>query len=308
LVVRNVHRGGQFVRAIEDSLRQADVFLVLLSPAYLRSSWCRRERDIALSRENELGHQFIFVLEVTRTPGADLGFLQSYNRLDASGDLDVLAAALPLDTRAAPPGPLPGPTTWRKPVAIVACALAVVAIVAIAVVALRPSTTRAPDPALTTAPSIATASTPPPSPSARVEPTGNVLTVTPDKPGCSSSYLVTGAVRAAADRKATAVWLVNELYASASHNDPNNLYFAKLRLDVKADGTFEVRIPANSEAGVRDSRLLLVASPTPEADRDLAKSLSADQAKDGSYPDPLRTQLHLGNVEIATSPDFHQAC
>jgi TIR domain-containing protein len=297
------HRGGRFVREIEESLRQADLFLVLLSPAYVRSEWCRRERDVALTREVELGRQFIYVLEVASTAAADLGFLQSYSRLDATGRLDALAAALPLDGQVAVPPPAPRTSRPLKSIAVATGALALVAGV---VFVLRPGPELPQDPVPPASASVSPTSVVAPSPGAAAR--GNLLTATPDKPGCSSSYLVAGVVNTVADRNAKAIWLVDELYASPNHNDPNDLYFAKVRVSLNGDGAFEVRIPANAEPGVRDGRLVLVASPTTEADHDLATSLDADRTKDGSYPDIRRTQLQLGNVEIATTADLHQAC
>lgn len=47
-------RGKLFVIEIEDKISSADLFFILMSPDYLSSSWCRRERDLAIQRENDL--------------------------------------------------------------------------------------------------------------------------------------------------------------------------------------------------------------------------------------------------------------
>jgi transcriptional regulator with XRE-family HTH domain len=86
-------RGGLFIRQIEQAISTADAFLVLLSPSFLASHWCRRERDLAMIRELELqssgsARVFIHVLKVDDTPYADAGFLQSYDWLDLTHGQD----------------------------------------------------------------------------------------------------------------------------------------------------------------------------------------------------------------------------
>lgn len=101
-------RGKRFVGEIEDGIGSADLFVILMSPDYLSSPWCRRERDLAIQHETDLPRQFIYVLRVAETSYAESGFLSSYDWLDLTAPLDeeklsAARAALPLD-----PVPLPG--------------------------------------------------------------------------------------------------------------------------------------------------------------------------------------------------------
>ena len=48
------NRGGRFIQTIGTELEAADLFVALLSPEYLRSSWCRREVEVAIHRETQL--------------------------------------------------------------------------------------------------------------------------------------------------------------------------------------------------------------------------------------------------------------
>jgi TIR domain len=80
-------RGGRFIKQIEEAIKTADAFLALLSPSFLASPWCRRERDLALHREQDLQDSspdliFIYVLQILDTPSSDAGFLRSYDWLD----------------------------------------------------------------------------------------------------------------------------------------------------------------------------------------------------------------------------------
>jgi hypothetical protein len=83
-------RGGRFIEDIEAGIAGADQFLVLLSPAYLMSSWCRHERDLALQHEIDLNRhrRFVRVIEVATTPRPATGFLRNYDALDAREPLD----------------------------------------------------------------------------------------------------------------------------------------------------------------------------------------------------------------------------
>jgi transcriptional regulator with XRE-family HTH domain len=47
-------RGGPFIERTEQEISRADAFLVLLSPSYLASSWCRQERELAMHHELDL--------------------------------------------------------------------------------------------------------------------------------------------------------------------------------------------------------------------------------------------------------------
>jgi len=66
----------------EGSIRQADAFLALLSPSFLASTLCRRERDLALHREqhrqvNGAEPDFVQVLQIRETPYHEAGSLRS---------------------------------------------------------------------------------------------------------------------------------------------------------------------------------------------------------------------------------------
>jgi hypothetical protein len=80
-------RGREFIKQIEEAIQQSDAFLVLLSPSFLASDWCRRERDFAIRREQHLqrsdpNRRFIHVLHIVPTSDADTGFLGNYDMLD----------------------------------------------------------------------------------------------------------------------------------------------------------------------------------------------------------------------------------
>jgi hypothetical protein len=77
-------RGGRFIEQIEKAIGQADAFVALLSPSFVRSQWCRHERELALQREIDLRARapstiFIHVLKVSDTPADETGFLRSYD-------------------------------------------------------------------------------------------------------------------------------------------------------------------------------------------------------------------------------------
>src|SRR5262249_16481913 len=62
-------RDARFITRVEQGIREADVFLALLSPSFLKSAWCKREVDFALQRELSLrtsdsNAAFIRVLKV----------------------------------------------------------------------------------------------------------------------------------------------------------------------------------------------------------------------------------------------------
>ncbi|MGH3778047.1 MAG: toll/interleukin-1 receptor domain-containing protein [Pseudonocardiaceae bacterium] len=95
-------RGKRFVGEIEDGIGSADLFVILMSPNYLSSPWCRRERDLAILRETDLRRQFIYVLKLVETSYSESGFLSSYDWLDLTAPLgneklNEALAALPLD-------------------------------------------------------------------------------------------------------------------------------------------------------------------------------------------------------------------
>ena len=97
-------RGRQFVREIEGAIGRADAFLALLSPHLLASPWCRRERHLALMREDDLqAHQsdrsFIHVLRVAPTPLTDAGFLRGYDWGDIVDKIDITPELTSLNER-----------------------------------------------------------------------------------------------------------------------------------------------------------------------------------------------------------------
>jgi hypothetical protein len=128
-----------------------------------------------------------------------------------------------------------------------------------------------------------------------------------DKPGgCSRSYTVSG--RPGRDRRlqGLALWVVEEMYADPARGDPNALYFAKAPITLR-DGSFEVKIAANTAPGVRTARWALVAADS-IANDDLQLSLDSDRAHDDRYPDGRRLRLPDGSREIASSSEFTQIC
>lgn len=135
------------------------------------------------------------------------------------------------------------------------------------------------------------------------------MRVTAENPGgCSPDYVVEIAANGNDPRMVdNRLWIVSELYADMTRNDPNSLYFAKTPV-VLSNGRFTAHINGNTEPGVRTERYLLVASPNDAAHQDLQLSLSSDRAHDDQYPDYRRTRLQLGNTEIATGPDLVQRC
>jgi hypothetical protein len=91
--------------SLENSISRADAFLALMTPAFLASPACRREREVALLRESRRAEgqpQFVHVLEAQPTPYHEAGALRARRwydmtepRRDAalSGLLLILLAA-----------------------------------------------------------------------------------------------------------------------------------------------------------------------------------------------------------------------
>jgi len=80
-------RGGRFVQQIQQAINSADAFLTLLSPNFVESEWCGREKDLAIQREQDLRKQgrestFVHVLKIADTPPIETGFLRSYDWVD----------------------------------------------------------------------------------------------------------------------------------------------------------------------------------------------------------------------------------
>ena len=100
-------RGGRILPPIEEAIRRADTFLALLSPSYLKSDWCSREREMALQREQAIqqaapGQDFIHVLQLLTTPTVDAGFLGGYNWINFAEPAARAAAFLELASRLGP--------------------------------------------------------------------------------------------------------------------------------------------------------------------------------------------------------------
>jgi hypothetical protein len=114
--------GRRFMWEIEDAIKSADAFLVLLSPNLLRSDWCRRERDVALRREQRLQREqrdrvFIHVLQIANMEDEDVGFLASYDLADLTDPQREDAVIARLARRlgaAAGPGPADSATPGTR--------------------------------------------------------------------------------------------------------------------------------------------------------------------------------------------------
>jgi hypothetical protein len=93
----------------EAAIEQADAFLALLSPDSLTSTSCRREREIALDREElDAGDSFVQVLQVRETPYHRAGALRRKPWLDLTGDAARDFVLNDLADRLGPPaGPPP---------------------------------------------------------------------------------------------------------------------------------------------------------------------------------------------------------
>jgi hypothetical protein len=96
---------GQFIRQIEEEISRADAFLILLSPSYLASAWCSRERALAQAREVSLAGDgapgFVHVLLVREIPRGAGGFLGSYDWIDLTVERDRARALSGLGRRLA---------------------------------------------------------------------------------------------------------------------------------------------------------------------------------------------------------------
>jgi len=74
-------RGKRFIQRIQDEIREANIFLVVLSPAYLDSRYCGREASFALQLEKD-NEQFIYVVLAKAVETEDAGFLAEYDYFD----------------------------------------------------------------------------------------------------------------------------------------------------------------------------------------------------------------------------------
>jgi hypothetical protein len=111
---------GTLIEQIEETISEVSAFIVLLSPQYLRSPWCRRERELAISRRRESSRTttqaiFIYVLLVEDVSPAEAGALRSYqwHDLRRSQDLDERLDAVDLTIRSGPPVMAADPVPWK---------------------------------------------------------------------------------------------------------------------------------------------------------------------------------------------------
>ena len=90
---QNLRLGQKWASEIEEGIRHAAAFLAIVSPTYLKSSWCAQERAIAL--ENDLEalkvESFYRFLKIVKRPGPgnahkemleDLQYLGFFNETD----------------------------------------------------------------------------------------------------------------------------------------------------------------------------------------------------------------------------------
>jgi TIR domain-containing protein len=95
--------------AIEDAIGRADAFLALLSPSFLASAACRRERELALHREQRgrvagVLAGFVLVLKVRDTPYHEAGPLGGWPWLEITTELGKDNALNDLVARLGNPG------------------------------------------------------------------------------------------------------------------------------------------------------------------------------------------------------------
>jgi hypothetical protein len=81
-------QGQRFMNKIEDEVYAADRFVALLSPAYLRSFWCRIERNMAISLVSGGRTNFITVFEAAPLHADWPGLLIDYARIPLRNDND----------------------------------------------------------------------------------------------------------------------------------------------------------------------------------------------------------------------------
>ncbi|MEU5260471.1 TIR domain-containing protein [Amycolatopsis sp. NPDC021455] len=110
------HRAERFIERIQAEIEKADVFVALISPVALGSTWCGREREIAFHRETQLKRQFVYVFEVAPTKFDGTGLLRTYAWVDLKEPVDEqkLARALAVLERERP-APAEGGTNGTPP-------------------------------------------------------------------------------------------------------------------------------------------------------------------------------------------------
>lgn len=81
-------RGQKFIELIQDEISRAELFVVLVSPDYLGSYWCRAELQMAMVRERQLCRQFVYAFHAVDTSPADAGFLGTVDWIDLRAPVD----------------------------------------------------------------------------------------------------------------------------------------------------------------------------------------------------------------------------
>jgi hypothetical protein len=51
----NIFAGSRFESSIEESISEADVLIILLAPAWLHATWCRKEYELFVAKEHNIG-------------------------------------------------------------------------------------------------------------------------------------------------------------------------------------------------------------------------------------------------------------
>jgi TIR domain len=98
------NQDAQFIEVTQDAIKNADYFLALLSQSYLASSWCRQERNYALTCENGRNGSvpFIHVLLVSDVHPRDAGYLGNYSWRDVTRPEQISVALDALNKRISP--------------------------------------------------------------------------------------------------------------------------------------------------------------------------------------------------------------
>lgn len=100
-------RGRNFIREIANGIKNADLFVAVMSPDYLSSYWCQKEWEMAMNRESTMERQFIYVCQVADTSHEDAGFEGTFDWLNLMPPAteakirDVVAALAPSQERPA---------------------------------------------------------------------------------------------------------------------------------------------------------------------------------------------------------------
>lgn len=98
--------GEQAFAQVRQAVERATAVIVLLTPAFISSSWCQRAARMAVDREEVLraGNQtasLIHVLEVGDTTDPDANYLRIYDRVRVNDPVSLDAAAVALGRRLA---------------------------------------------------------------------------------------------------------------------------------------------------------------------------------------------------------------